>query len=276
MKRMRRRGGRLQIGSRPLSREIAMEGRSQETTRGRKPAIRIARWLAVSAALLVAGAAWTEEPKLTELRDPLRDPSHIFQRNVWSWTEMKDRNVAKQNRDYSCGAASLCTIFQYYWGVNIDEQKVLDELDNMLKPQERRDRIKNGLSMADLRRVAVKLGFVSSVANLSIEKLLKSKIPVIVPLRIGEFNHFVVYRGNDGFYAYLADPIRGNVRTPLDEFSKQWQKNVILIVARKGRDLNKDAPLNVKPEEIYLGTLNRVVIQKQVARPFVSYPIFVH
>ena len=74
MKRMRRRGGRLQIGSRPLSREIAMEGRSQETTRGRKPAIRIARWLAVSAALLVAGAAWTEEPKLTELRDPLRIP----------------------------------------------------------------------------------------------------------------------------------------------------------------------------------------------------------
>ena len=90
---------------------------------------------------------------------------------------MKDRNVAKQNRDYSCGAASLCTIFQYYWGVNINEQKVLDELDNMLKPQERRDRIKNGLSMADLRRVAVKLGFVSSVANLSIEKLLKIENP---------------------------------------------------------------------------------------------------
>ena len=41
----------------------------------------------------------------------------------WSWRELKDKNVVKQNRDYSCGAASLCTLLKYYWGDNVTEQK---------------------------------------------------------------------------------------------------------------------------------------------------------
>lgn len=250
------------------------------TRRGQRRSMPAALAVAASVALWAPLSAWcgappvdTSEKPWTELRDPVRDPDHIFQRFVWSWKDLRDRNVVKQNRDYSCGAASLCTLLQYYWGDKVTEQKVLDAIDAMLKPAERRERIKNGLSLTDLRRVSVKLGYLASIGTLTFEQLSKSKIPVLVPLTIGKFNHFAIFRGTDGYYAYLADPARGNIRTPIDEFAKQWQKNAILVVAKKDRDLREDAPLSLTAGEIYLGTLNRVVIQKQVAAPIYATPI---
>jgi uncharacterized protein len=244
---------------------------------------------AVSAALAILAVLWplssgswgappagkvvdNSDKPWTEVRAPVRDPDHITLNFTWSWKDIRDRNVIKQNRDYSCGAASLCTLLQYYWGDKVGEQKVLDTVDAMLKPEERKERIKNGLSLTDLRRVSVKLGYLSSIGTLSFEQLSKSKIPVIVPLTIGKFNHFVVFRGSDDLYAYLADPARGNVRTRIAEFEKQWQKNAILVVAKKDQDLRENAPLSLRPEESYLGKLSRVVIQKQVAAPIAVFP----
>jgi uncharacterized protein len=217
----------------------------------------------------------TSEKPWTELRAPVRDPNHTVREWVWSWKDIRDRNVVKQNRDYSCGAASLCTLLQYYWGDKVTEQKVLDSLDAMLKPAERRERIKEGLSLTDLRRVCVKLGYLASIGTLSFGQLSQSKIPVLVPLTIGKFNHFAIYRGSDGFFVYLADPARGNVRTRIDEFLKQWQKNAILVVAKKDQDLRENAPLTLTAEEVYRGTLNRVFIEKLVGNPTIAAP-FVH
>jgi uncharacterized protein len=242
----------------------------------------VAAPVVLSVALTVGGAVQTarlraadkispipegDEKPLTETRCPIRDPQHIFQRGVWSWRELKDKNVVKQNRDYSCGAASLCTLLKYYWGDNVTEQKILDTLDKMLTPAERKDRIQNGVSLTDLRKVCVKLGYVASIGTLSFDQLSQSKIPVLVGLKIGKFYHFAVFRGTDGYWVYLADPARGNVRGPIKEFVDVWQKNAILVVAKKDQDIKENSPLSLKPEEIYLGTLNRVVIQKLVSQP---------
>jgi predicted double-glycine peptidase len=258
---------------------MAMEGVRRRTLSSSIPGpIRALAAPALAAILLAsAGPAIGDDPDSkpqSELRDPVRDASHIFQRHIWSWTELRDRNVAKQNRDYSCGAASLCTLLRYYWGDNVKEQKILDELDQMLKPDERRDRIKNGLSMTDLRRVSVKLGYVASIGTVSFQQLSESKIPVIVGLKVDKFDHFVVFRGTDGYWAYLADPARGNIRAPIKDFVEHWQKNAILVVAKKDQDLKESSPLRLSAGEAYLGTLNRVVIQKQVATPTVYFPVF--
>ncbi len=211
-----------------------------------------------------------QEKPLTEMRCPIRDQQHIFQRGVWSWRELKDRNVVKQNRDYSCGAASLCTLLKYYWGDDVTEQKILDEVDKMLTPAERKERIQNGLSLTDLRKVCVKLGYVSSIGTLTFDQLSQSKIPVLVGLKLGKFYHFAVFRGTDGYWVYLADPARGNIRGPAQEFIDAWQKNAILVVAKKDQDIKENSPLSLKPEEVYLGQLNRVVIQKLVSQPINS------
>jgi uncharacterized protein len=247
------------------------QGRNRRANRRLGPPVVLSLALAASGGLECAWAADRiapipeGEPPLVETRCPIRDPQHIFWRGVWSWKELKDKNVVKQNRDYSCGAASLCTLLKYYWGDNVTEQKILDEVDKMLTPAERKDRIQNGLSLTDLRKVCVKMGYVASIGTLSFEQLSQSKIPVLVGLKLGKFYHFAVYRGQDGYWVYLADPARGNMRGPINEFLEAWQKNAILVVAKKDQDIKENSPLSLKPEEVFLGQLNRVVVQKLVS-----------
>src|SRR5262249_11036803 len=100
----------------------------------------------------------------------------------------------------------------------------------------------------------------------------QSKVPVVVGIKVGKFDHFVVFRGTDGCWVYVADPARGNIRSSIKDFVEVWQKNAVLVVAKKDRDLNENNPLSLRPEETYLGTLNRVVIQKLVSSPVIYFP----
>jgi uncharacterized protein len=259
----------LNIGS------IEMSGSGSPRLIGRR-LIRAASALAIfagGAAGSTHGADQTatpaDEKPLVEARCPIRDPQHEFQGHVWSWSELKEKNVVKQVRDYSCGAASLCTLLRYYWGDNITEQKILNELDKMLTPAERKDRIQEGLSLTDLRKVCVKMGYLASIGTLTFEQLSQSKIPVLVGMKIGKFYHFAVFRGTDGYYVYLADPARGNIRGTVKEFTEIWQKGAILVVAKKDQDLKENSPLSLKAEDSYLGTLNRFTIQQLISQPLV-------
>ena len=171
-----------------------------------------------------------------------------------------------QRRDYSCGAATLATIAQYYWGDDYGEEHFLDVLDDILTHEEAEDRVENGLAMSDLRRAAVETGYQAVVGKLSFEKLAESKVPLIVGVTLGEYDHFVVYRGTDWYWVYLADPIRGNIRTPAAEFVKQWQENAVLAIHKPGKKVRKVSPLSVRESEILLGELNWQLIRTQPSR----------
>lgn len=196
-------------------------------------------------------------------RAPLRDDRHVIRIYPESWVETKRRNVVMQQRDYSCGAAALATLLQYHWGDNVSELEILVHVVRMLTPEEMRERVENGLSLTDLRRVSVKMGYQATIGKLSIDKLKESKIPLVVGVVVNGFDHFVVYRGMDDRFVYVADPARGNVRTPIDEFQKQWQQNAVLVVVKPGGDLQKVSPLAVQDSEKFLGELNRRYLQDQ-------------
>ena len=89
---------------------------------------------------------------------PVRDHQRLIQRHVKSWLELRRENIVVQKRDYSCGAAALATLVRYYWGDQVTEEMVLRDLDKMLTREEALDRVKNGLTLTDLRRVAVRAG----------------------------------------------------------------------------------------------------------------------
>jgi predicted double-glycine peptidase len=189
---------------------------------------------------------------------PIRDEDHTFRRHVTNWIDMRKRNVVMQQRDYSCGAAALATLIRYHWGDEVTELQLLREVVRMLTVEELKERIENGLSLTDLRRVAVRSGYLATIGRLKFEKLRESKIPLVVGIIVNDFDHFVVYRGTDGYYVYLADPARGNIRLPIPDFIEQWQKNLVLVVVKRGPDAEKEwSPLMVQPEEISLGELNR-------------------
>ena len=140
-----------------------------------------------------------------------------------------------QKRDFSCGAAAVATIAHYYWGDNVDEDLFLRALDTILTDEEIEDRIKNGLAMSDLRRAAVIAGYEAVVGKLTFDKLAESKVPLVVGIKPGGHKHFVVYRGTDWVWVYIADPIRGNLRMPIREFVDQWQEKAVLVHRQAGR-----------------------------------------
>ena len=166
-------------------------------------------------------------------RAPMRDRDHEIQVRVPSYVDLRNRNIVMQKHDYSCGAATLATILRYYWGDNVTEEDVLKPLIAMLTPEETKDRYKHGLAISDLRRVAVKMGYLSSIGTMSFEKLAGAKVPLIIPLKLGKHEHFVVYRGIAGGRVYLADPIRGNVRPTIAEFSASGKRTPFWSWPRK-------------------------------------------
>jgi hypothetical protein len=64
----------------------------------------------------------------------------------------------------------------------------------------------------------------------------------------------------------VADPIRGNVRMPIREFTKQWQQNAILVIHKPGQKVKTTSPLHVTWEETQLGMTNDQWIRTQAQR----------
>lgn len=217
---------------------------------------------------LATVTTWAEVP----CRVPVRDSTRQISKYPHSWTEIKQRHVVMQERDYSCGAAALATIAKYYWGDQVTEETFLRLVDEVLTQEQILDRIENGLTMADLEKVAIKAGYDSVVGILDFPKLTESKIPLVVGITVNDFRHFVVYRGFDGYYVYLADPIRGNVRLPAEEFVEQWQRGAALVIAKRGEDPKEWAPLMVSTREAALGASNTQVIRTAPNRPALTLP----
>lgn len=186
-------------------------------------------------------------------RAPVRDPDHVFSKRVWSWKELRTRNIVMQRRDYSCGAAALATMARYYLDDPVDEDFFLDKLDKLLTRKEVEDRIKNGLALSDLRRVADNAGYEAVVTKLTFEKLSEAKVPLLVGITDGEFKHFVVYRGTNFRWVYLADPIRGHIRLTPNEFNRQWQKNLALAISKPDQDVPKTHGLSLTEGDLYWG-----------------------
>jgi predicted double-glycine peptidase len=101
--------------------------------------------------------------------------------------------------------------------------------------------------MTDLRRTAVDKGYPAVMGKRTFEQLKEVKVPVILRIKHDGHEHFVVWKGLRGEWVYLADPIRGNVRTPLRQFKKEWTDEVILVVVKRGAKPPAKHALTVVP-----------------------------
>ncbi len=131
---------------------------------------------------------------------------------VQSWVERRDAGMAKQQFDYSCGAASLVSVLTHYYGVATDELEIVDRIG-----------LKGAFSMADLARVAEEYGFKPVGLALDYETLMRFRRPVIVYLDYWDDGHFSVLRAIDRNGVWLADPAWGNTRMRRERFEQFWR-----------------------------------------------------
>jgi len=176
----------------------------------------------------------------------VRNENRLLRKHVDDWEDVKQRNVVMQDHEYTCGAASLATLMRYYFHDDVTEKEILDVIQRQMPEDEWVEKFTTGLSMRDLMRVAraQEFGYEAETRELKLSDLVKLTAPVLVHMKKGEFQHFVVYRGIVEDRVYLADPIRGNVRMSVDEFKEQWT-GMAMALSKEGPEPGDDHALAV-------------------------------
>ncbi len=145
-------------------------------------------------------------------------------RPVKSLLEMRHENVVLQKWDLSCGAAALATLLNYQHGDRVSEKEVAKGLINrdIYLKNPLLVQIRQGFSLLDLKRYVDSRGYHGvGYGKLNLEELIK-RAPMIVPLNLHGYNHFVVFRGIRGNRVSLADPAWGNRTMTVDRFVDAW------------------------------------------------------
>lgn len=158
----------------------------------------------------------------------------VFNKNsITSLKALKEQNLIMQHYDYSCGAASLATLMRYYFNDNVSEKSILDYIKETFSEQEFSRVEEDGLSFLELEKISRSLGYQSASVRLKIPVVSQLSGPVIVYLQTKLYRHFVVLRGVKGGTVFIADPSRGNLRLPIDEFKKVWHGETF-VLGKKG------------------------------------------
>ena len=131
---------------------------------------------------------------------------------IKSWKTLRDERVVKQGLDTSCGAASLATLLNEYYGQSVTEQEILGLMG-----------IRNlRSSFQNMQEALATLGFRSVAAAIHYEKLATLEMPVIVYLKLRDTEHFSVLRGVNASTVWLADPSLGNRTYSREQFISLW------------------------------------------------------
>jgi predicted double-glycine peptidase len=135
---------------------------------------------------------------------------------IKTWKDLRDGNIEKQGQDYSCGSAATATILRYFYGREIYEQDVLDEVTRIGDD--------GTASFADLQQAVKKFGFKAIGLSTHFAKLKTIKIPALVYLRYRDNDHFSVIRGiNNQGVVWLGDPSWGNRLFSEHQFRAMWE-----------------------------------------------------
>lgn len=132
---------------------------------------------------------------------------------VNTWKALRDFRIVKQQLDYSCGAASMATILNEFYGMSVTEKDVLTRMGAT-------DRS----SFQRLADVAPAYGVRAGGLMLSFDDLKQLKIPAIAYVQYRGEDHFTVIRGirRDGV-VHVADPSWGNRQLTAHQFRRMWE-----------------------------------------------------
>lgn len=174
----------------------------------------------------------------------LATPSLNGEVETHTWKSRRDAQVVKQNEDFSCGAASLATLLNGYYGQALTEKQILKDMN---KP----DMMAN---FEDMARVVNGYGFKAGGVALSYEQLSKLTVPVVVYLQVKGNDHFSVLRGISSTHVQLADPSMGNRTFSKAQFQEMWEtrsdanlKGKILLVLPQDSAVSKNTSFFATP-----------------------------
>jgi predicted double-glycine peptidase len=178
---------------------------------------------------------------------------------IKSFLEIREQNLVRQGWDISCGAAALSTILTYDFDDPYSEPTIAVSILTNTDPEIVRAR--GGFSLLDLKRFAQAVGYdARGYGGLTLDDLAASTVPVILAVRIREFDHFVVYRGRYAGRVLIGDPAFGNITLSEDRFASIWPSHIGFFVQPAGAGIWDGEPL--APEEMNLAIPDLNYVQR--------------
>lgn len=156
-----------------------------------------------------------------------------------SMVDLRFVSIMRQRFDLSCGAAALGTLFNYFYGENLEEPAIIADI---VKVGDKAKIEKDGFSMLELKQYGERRGYV--VRGFQVTKpeaLAELKIPYLTLINSRGYNHFVIVKGVKDGIVYIADPAFGNRSMPMAEFTPAWSKVILVYLSQTKKPNNQFA-----------------------------------
>ncbi len=164
---------------------------------------------------------------------------------VKSLFEIRWNKLTRQGWDISCGAAALSTVLTYHNKKPFSEMAITLSILKNSDPNQVRAR--GGFSLYDLKRFVKAVGFEGlGYGDMTLDDLESFYIPAILPVRIKELDHFVIFRKRIGNKVLIGDPAFGNVSFSIDEFKKMWKSKIAFYVVTSDEKQRLTETTNLK------------------------------
>jgi len=183
-------------------------------------------------------------------------------KDVKPMSEIKRSNVVTQSLDFSCGAAGLSTLLNFYLNDQVSEQEIIETLLQTVPIEKVRER--KGFSLFDLKTFAQQRGYEVTGYQMDIDFLKTLKVPVLVPIRFRNYSHFVVVRGVLDDRVFIADPAAGNMSMKISQFERIWASGIGLVIKDPSHQGDERYALKVEEDDLIVSDykfLNRMISQ---------------
>ncbi len=161
--------------------------------------------------------------------------------------DIRRTNIVTQSLDFSCGAAGLSTLLNYYLNDPVSEGEIINSLLQVVplaKIKERR-----GFSLFDLKTYAKQKGYNVTGYKMDIDFLRHLHKPVLVPIKFRNYRHFVIVKAVMADRVFIADPAVGNVSMKINKFQDLWLDGIGLLVEKPHEDKNSDYALKIAEKD---------------------------
>lgn len=163
-------------------------------------------------------------------RDPAFDVDRLDQLSVVEFEKKLFAGIVRQQKDNTCGAASLATMLTHHLGASVSEAELLKSIKKAgVGP----------LSVKDIKDMAASRGVTMHAYRMNADALLGEPafLPAIVRLKtpnadlpdkygkrndLGQDYHFVLVTEFKDGVVRIKDPSAGNLKYPVEDFLAVW------------------------------------------------------
>lgn len=151
-----------------------------------------------------------------------------FRVSVTPEKALRQKGIAMQKFDYSCGSAALTTLLNQEKGLSLNEEEVIDGL--ILHGETEKIIQGRRFSLLDVKRYLASRGIGSAGYSAGLQDLPDIPAPSLMSISIKGFKHFVVYQGLADGHIILSDPAFGNMSVTTAKFATLWKQKIFLAL----------------------------------------------